>query len=122
MSDCFSPAVQRNSISIFATRKIFQTMLTIHEIKFAADYIRSSEKFLSFYKEIMNAQHFPFYIILSNYVRSILFYQSKDYNVRQIRFHVRIKMHRCKRWLCKRKTLFGLPNKYRFHVRVVIGA
>ena len=28
--------------------------------------IRSSEKFLSLYKEIMNAQHFPFYIILSN--------------------------------------------------------
>ena len=30
--------------------------------------IRSSEKFLSFYKEIMDAQHFPFYIILSNSV------------------------------------------------------
>ena len=30
--------------------------------------IRSSEKFLSFYKEMMDAQHFPFYIILSNYV------------------------------------------------------
>ena len=26
--------------------------------------IRSSEKFLSFYREIMDAQHFPFYIIL----------------------------------------------------------
>ena len=32
------------------------------------DNIRSSEKFLSFYKEIMDAQRFPFYIILSNYV------------------------------------------------------
>ena len=30
--------------------------------------ITSSEKFLSFYKEIMDAQYFPFYIILSNYV------------------------------------------------------
>ena len=30
--------------------------------------IRSSEKFLSFYKEIMDVQHFTFYIILSNYV------------------------------------------------------
>ena len=30
--------------------------------------IRSSEKFLSFYKETMDAQHFSFYIILSNYV------------------------------------------------------
>ena len=27
----------------------------------------SFEKFLSFYKEITNAQHFSFYIILSNY-------------------------------------------------------
>ena len=27
---------------------------------------RSSGKFLSFHKEIMDAQHFPFYIILSN--------------------------------------------------------
>ena len=51
-------------------------------------YIRSSEKFLSFYKEIMDAQYFPFYITLSNYVWSILFYQNKDHNVRQIRFHV----------------------------------
>ena len=67
--------------------------------------IRSSEKFVSFYKEIMDAQHFPFYIILSNYVWSILLYQDKDYNVRQIRFHVCIKMHRCKRRVRKRKTL-----------------
>ena len=35
-------------------------------------YIRLSQKFLSFYKEIVDAQHFLFYIILSNYVRSIL--------------------------------------------------
>ena len=58
--------------------------------------IRTSEKYLSFYKEIMDA-HFPFYIILSNYVWSILFYQNKDHNARQIRFHVRIKMRRCNR-------------------------
>ena len=56
---------------------------------------------------------FPFYIILSNYVRSILFYKNKDYNVRQIRFHVCIKMRRCKRRVCKRKTLFGQPNTYK---------
>lgn len=31
------------------------------------------EKFLSFYKETMDAQHFLFYIILSNYVCSISF-------------------------------------------------
>ena len=58
----------------------------------------------------MDAQHFPFYIILSNYVSSILFDQDKDYNVRQIGFHVCIKMHCCKRHVCKRKTLFGQPN------------
>ena len=72
--------------------------------------IRSSEKFLSSYKEIMDAQHFHFYIILSNYVRSILFYQNEDHNFRQIRFHVRIKMYRCKRRVCKRKTLSGQTN------------
>ena len=55
-------------------------------------YVRSSEKFLSFYKEIMDAQHFSFYIIFSNYVRSVLFYQNKDHNTRQIRFHVCTKM------------------------------
>ena len=42
--------------------------------------IRSFEKFRSFYTEIMDAQHFSFYIILSNYVWSILFCQN--------RFHV----------------------------------
>ena len=31
-------------------------------------YIRSSEKFLSLRKAIMNEQQFLFYIILSNYV------------------------------------------------------
>ena len=58
----------------------------------------------------MDAGHFPFYIILSNYVWSILFYRNKDHHVRQIRFHVCIKMHRCKNRVCKRKTLFGQPN------------
>ena len=59
----------------------------------------------------MDAQDLSFYIILSNYVRSILFYHNKDHNVRQIRFHVCIKIHRCKRRICKRKTLFRQPNK-----------
>ena len=63
-------------------------------IRLRTPSIMSSEKFRPFYKEIMNAQHFSFYIILSNYVWSILFYQDKDYNVRQIRFHVCIKMCR----------------------------
>ena len=71
-------------------------------------YMRSSEKFLSFHKEIMDA-HFLFYIILSNYA-SIWFSQNKDYNVRQIKFHVCIKINRCKKRVCKRKTLFERSN------------
>ena len=39
----------------------------------------------------MDAQHFQFYIILSNYLWSILFYKNKDHNVREIRFRVCIK-------------------------------
>ena len=35
---------------------------------FQMSHIRSSEKFLSFYKEMMDARRFPFYIILSDYV------------------------------------------------------
>ena len=41
----------------------------------------------------MDAQYFPFYIILSSCVRSILFYQNEDHNVRQIRFHVCMDNH-----------------------------
>ena len=58
----------------------------------------------------MDAQYFSFYIILSNYVRSILFYQNKDHNVRQIRFLLCIKMYRYKRQVCKRKIFSGRPN------------
>ena len=58
----------------------------------------------------MDAQYFPFYIILSNYVWSILFYRNEHHNVRQIRFHVCIKIHRCKKRVCRRKTIFGQPN------------
>ena len=73
-------------------------------------------KFLSFHKEIMGTQYFPFYIILSSYLWFILFYQDKDHNVRQIRFRVCIKMHRCKRRVCKRKTLFGQPNIFEINI------
>ena len=72
---------------------------------------RSSEKFLSFYKETMDA-HFSCYIILSNYVWSTLSYQDKDHKVWQIRFHICIKMRRCKRRVCKRKTLFGQSKTF----------
>ena len=36
-------------------------------------YIRLSEKFLSFYEEIIDAQRLLFYIILSNFLGSVLF-------------------------------------------------
>ena len=48
--------------------------------------------------------------VLYYFIEFILFYQNKDHNVRQIRFHVCIKMRRCKGRVCKRKTLFGQPN------------
>ena len=75
-------------------------------------YIRSSEKFLSFYKEIIKTQYFPFYIVLSNYVWSILFSQTKDRNIRQIRFRVCTKIRRCKTRVCNRKILSGQPNTF----------
>ena len=62
---------------------------------------------------MMDAQHFPFYIILSNYVCSILFHKNKNHNVRRIRFHFCIKIHRWKRRVCKGKTLFGQPSTKR---------
>ena len=78
------------------------------EIMASVKGIRLPEKVISFYKGIMDAQYFPFYIIC--FISSILFYQNKDHNVRQIRFHVSIKTRRCKRRVCKRKTLSGQPN------------
>ena len=41
--------------------------LQLFGVKILKNIIRSSEKFFTFYKEIMDAQHFQFYIILSNY-------------------------------------------------------
>ena len=40
------------------------------------EYIRLSQKFLSFYKEIIDAQHFLFYFMLFSY---ILLLQNKSY-------------------------------------------
>ena len=51
-------------------------------------YIRLSEKFLSFYEEVIDAQHFLFYIIFSNYVRSILYCWDKHRDISQTWFHV----------------------------------
>lgn len=52
--------------------------------------------------------HFPFYIIL--YYIYILFYQTTDHNVRQIRLHICTKICCCKRRVRKRKTLSGQPK------------
>ena len=57
-----------------------------------------------------NNRRFLFYIILSNYVRSMLFYRDKHRDILQTWFHVCMKMHRCKRHVCERKTLSGQPN------------
>ena len=72
--------------------------------------IRSSASFFHFYKEIMDTRHFSFYIILSNYVRSILSIKIKTITFDRLGFTFGIKVHRCKRRVCKRKTLFGQPN------------
>ena len=57
-----------------------------------------SEKFLSFYEEIIDAQRFLVYIILSNYVRSILFRWVKLCDISQTWFHVSTKVR------CYKKT------------------
>ena len=44
-----------------------------------------------------------------------MFYQNKDHNVRQSRFHVCIKMRWYKRRVCKRKAFFGQSN-IRYHI------
>ena len=85
---------------------------SICPVSYVASNLLGRLKSFFIYKEIMDAQHFPFYIILSNYVWSILFYQDKNYNVRHIRFHVCIKMRCCKRRACKRKTLAEQLKRY----------
>ena len=85
---------------------------SICPVSYVASNLLGRLKSFFIYKEIMDAQHFPFYIILSNYVWSILFYQDKNYNVRYIRFHVCIKMRCCKRRACKRKTLAEQLKRY----------
>ena len=62
------------------------------------------------YEEIIHAQRLLLYIILSNYVRSILFCRDKHRHISQTWFHVCTKMHYRKKHVCERKTLFGQPN------------
>ena len=78
--------------------------------------IRLSEKFLSFYEEIIDAQRFLFYISLSN----ILFCWDKYRDISQTWFHVCMKMHCCKKHVCERKTLFGQPNSCESELQVIV--
>ena len=73
-------------------------------------YVISITEFISFYAEIMDAQRFMFYIILSNYVRSILFCWDKHRDISQTWFHIFTKVHCCKKHVCERRTLSGQPN------------
>ena len=66
--------------------------------------IRLSEKFLSFHEEIIDAQRFVFYAILSNYVRCILFCWDKHRDVSQTWFRVCMKAYCCTKHVCERKT------------------
>ena len=68
--------------------------------------IRLSEKFLSFYEEI-DAQRFSFYIISSNYVRSIFFCWDKHCDISQTWFHVCTKVH------CRKKTRLRKEDTFR---------
>ena len=91
-------------VSYIVAKKIFA-----HRCLIIAS-IRSSEKFLSLYEEIIDAQRFSFYIILPNYVRSISFCWDKHRDISQTWFQVSLKVHCCKKHVCERKILFGQPN------------
>ena len=100
--------------------------------------VRSSEKFLSFYEEIIDARRFLYYItlccityyyillhityyyimlytlcfvlyyiILLNRWDKLLNCWDKHRDISQTRFHVCMKMHRCKKRVCGRKILFN---------------
>ena len=71
---------------------------------------RLSEKLLSFYEEIIDAQRILVYIILSNYLRSILCCWDKHRDISQT-FHVCMMVH-----CCKSTTRSGQPNKFHFDI------
>ena len=74
------------------------------------DSIRSSEKFLSFYEEIIDAQRFSFYIILTNYVRIILLCWDKHRDISQTWFLVCVKVQYCKKHVCLNIVRCKKPN------------
>ena len=86
---------------------------------YARLYISLPVKFLSFYEKIIDAQCFLFYIILSNYVRSILFCWDKLRDISQTRFHVCTKLHCCKKHVCEKETLSGQPNTYIIIIKIL---
>ena len=79
------------------SRYVVVEHVSVKERHFPDKLILSSEKFLSFYEEIIDAQRFLFYIILSNYLRSIFFCWDKHRDISRTWFHVCMNVHCCKR-------------------------
>lgn len=83
--------------------------------------LRCIRLFLSVYKKIIDAHNRLFYIILLNYVWSILFHWDKNRNVWETTFHVYVKMHCCKTrvWdnLIMRFVIFG-KRKFMYKIKM----
>ena len=79
---CFRFANYRQIFAL-GGRFVCDSVWPFRNVRLSNISIRSSEKFLSFDKEIMDARYFSFHIILYFfiYVWSILLYQDKDHNV-----------------------------------------
>ena len=82
---------------------LFNVFLLVRSSCLSFTSIRLSEKFLSFYEEIIDAQCFFFYITLSNYVRSILFCWDKHRDISRTCFHVCMKLHCFKKTRLRKK-------------------
>ena len=72
--------------------------------------IRSSEKFLSFYEEIIEANVFCFILFCRTTYDP--FCPAHKCDISQTWFHVCMKVHCCKKHVCERKTLPGQSNNF----------
>ena len=68
-----SNQLYHDTVETYCKYRIFLLYFQDVVLFFVISFIRLSEKFLSFYEEIIDTQRYLFYIILSNYLRSILF-------------------------------------------------
>ena len=64
-----TPNLDFSKHSCYIAGRATRTLGPVNRFSFDFQYIRLSEKFLSFYKEIIDAQCFLFYISLLNYAR-----------------------------------------------------